>query len=32
MRPVAVVGAGMVPFGELFAQGMKQMLPRALSL
>jgi acetyl-CoA C-acetyltransferase len=31
MRPVAVVGAGMVPFGELFAQGMKQMLPRALA-
>jgi acetyl-CoA C-acetyltransferase len=31
MRPVAAVGAGMVPFGELFAQGMKQMLPRALA-
>jgi acetyl-CoA C-acetyltransferase len=31
MRPVAVVGAGMVPFGELFDQGMKQMLPRALA-
>ena len=31
MRPIAVVGAGMVPFGELFAHGMKQMLPRALA-
>lgn len=30
MRPVAMVGAGMIPFGELFDQGMKEMLPRAL--
>jgi acetyl-CoA C-acetyltransferase len=30
MRRVAVVGAGMVPFGELFDQGMKQLLPGAL--
>jgi acetyl-CoA C-acetyltransferase len=30
MRPVAVVGAGMTPFGELFTQGMKEMLPRAV--
>ncbi len=31
MREVALVGAGMIPFGELFDQGMKQMLPRALA-
>jgi acetyl-CoA C-acetyltransferase len=31
MREVAVVGAGMIPFGELFEQGMKEMLPAALS-
>ena len=31
MRRVAVVGAGMVPFGELFDQGMKELLPRALA-
>ena len=31
MRPVAVVGAGMTPFGELFGMGIKEMLPRALS-
>jgi acetyl-CoA C-acetyltransferase len=30
MRPVAMVGAGMIPFGELFDQGMKEMLPRAV--
>lgn len=27
MRPVALIGAGMIPFGELFDQGMKEMLP-----
>ncbi|WP_214109378.1 thiolase C-terminal domain-containing protein [Acrocarpospora catenulata] len=32
MRSVAVVGAGMVPFGELFTQGMKELLPAALRL
>jgi acetyl-CoA C-acetyltransferase len=31
MRDIAVVGAGMIPFGELFDQGMKEMLPAALS-
>lgn len=31
MRPVAMVGAGMIPFGELFEAGMKEMLPRAMS-
>ena len=31
MRRVAVVGAGMVAFGELFDQGMKELLPRALA-
>ncbi len=30
MRAVAVVGAGMIPFGELFDQGMKEMLPRVV--
>jgi acetyl-CoA C-acetyltransferase len=30
MRDVAIVGAGMIPFGELFDQGIKDMLPRAL--
>lgn len=30
MRPVALVGAGMIPFGELFDQGLKEMLPRAV--
>jgi acetyl-CoA C-acetyltransferase len=30
MRPVAVVGAGMIPFGELFSQGMKEMLPATM--
>ena len=31
MRRVAIVGAGMIPFGELFDQGIKEMLPRAVS-
>ena len=31
MRPVAVVGAGMIRFGELYSQGMKEMLPAALT-
>jgi acetyl-CoA C-acetyltransferase len=31
MRPVAIVGAGMTPFGELFGLSIKDMLPRALS-
>jgi acetyl-CoA C-acetyltransferase len=30
MRNVALVGAGMIPFGELFDQGIKDMLPRAV--
>ena len=30
MREVAVVGAGMVPFGERFDQGMKELLPATL--
>jgi len=31
MRSVAIVGAGMVPFGELFSAGMKEMLPRTMT-
>ena len=31
MRRVAMVGAGMIPFGELFDIGMKEMLPRTLA-
>src|SRR5215207_2100346 len=31
MRPVALVGAGMIPMGELFTRGMKEMLPAALA-
>jgi len=31
MRRVAMVGAGMIPFGELFDTGMKEMLPRTLA-
>ena len=31
MRRVAMVGAGMIPFGELFDTGMKEMLPRTLT-
>ena len=31
MRSVAVVGAGMIKFGELFDQGMKDMLPAVLA-
>jgi acetyl-CoA C-acetyltransferase len=30
MRPVALVGAGMIPFGELFGEGIKDMVPQAL--
>jgi acetyl-CoA C-acetyltransferase len=30
MRKVALVGAGMIPFGELFDQGIKDMLPAAV--
>lgn len=30
MRDVALVGAGMIPFGELFDQGIKTMVARAL--
>ena len=30
MRQVAIVGAGMIPFGELFDLGIKDMLPRAV--
>lgn len=30
MRPVAMIGAGMLPFGELFGTGMKEMLPAAM--
>ena len=30
MRPVAIVGAGMLRFGELFGSGMKEMLPGAM--
>ena len=29
MREVAIVGAGMIPFGELFDQGIKEMIARA---
>lgn len=29
MRDVAIVGAGMIPFGELFDQGIKDMVARA---
>ncbi|HEV7826357.1 MAG TPA: thiolase family protein [Mycobacteriales bacterium] len=29
MRDVAIVGAGMIPFGELFDQGIKEMVARA---
>lgn len=31
MREVAVVGAGLIPFGELFGQGIKEMVPRAVA-
>ncbi len=31
MRPVAVVGAGMTPFGEHFDLGIKELLPLALA-
>jgi acetyl-CoA C-acetyltransferase len=31
MNEVAIVGAGMIPFGELFDQSIKQMVPRAVS-
>jgi acetyl-CoA C-acetyltransferase len=31
MREVAVVGAGMIPFGELFHLGMKEMIPDAVA-
>ena len=31
MREVAIAGAGMIRFGELFDQGIKEMLPGALS-
>ena len=31
MREVAIVGAGMIPFGELFDQGIKEMLPAAVT-
>jgi acetyl-CoA C-acetyltransferase len=31
MRRVAMVGAGMTPFGELFGLGVKEMLPMAVS-
>jgi acetyl-CoA C-acetyltransferase len=31
MREVALVGAGMVPFGERFDSGMKELLPEALA-
>ena len=31
MREVALVGAGMVPFGERFDSGMKELLPQALA-
>ena len=29
MNEVAIVGAGMIPFGELFDQSIKEMIPRA---
>ena len=31
MRSVGIVGAGMIPFGELFDQGIKDMLPGAVA-
>ena len=31
MRRVAMVGAGMTPFGELFGLGIKEMVPMAVS-
>ena len=31
MREVAVVGAGMIKFGELFSQGIKEMVPAAFA-
>lgn len=31
MKEVAIVGAGMIPFGELFDQSIKEMVPRAVS-
>jgi acetyl-CoA C-acetyltransferase len=31
VREVAIVGAGMIPFGELFDQGIKEMLPAAVT-
>jgi len=31
VRDVAIVGAGMIPFGELFDQGLKEMLPAAVA-
>ena len=31
MNEVAIVGAGMIPFGELFDQSIKEMVPRAVS-
>ena len=30
MRDVTIVGAGMIPFGELFHQSIKEMMPRAV--
>lgn len=30
MRPVALIGAGMTRFGELFGRGIKQLMPEAL--
>jgi acetyl-CoA C-acetyltransferase len=30
VRHVAIVGAGMIPFGELFDQSIKEMMPRAV--
>lgn len=31
MNEVAIVGGGMIPFGELFDQSIKEMVPRAVS-
>lgn len=31
MNEVAIVGAGMIPFGELFDQSIKEMVPRAVT-
>ena len=31
MREVAIVGAGMIPFGEHFDMGIKEMLPAAVA-